>query len=239
MENDEVAAQTSSKRAKTYKQEAARGIWLITYTASSDDITPEMLHRYLVMCSECYTISWRESKYTLIRIIHSKRLRQSAMEKVMFNLLDRYKIQGTSIIGYETLSSNTKAESSVEDHPGFKRIIELLNTNREELKIWMNEGDILTNKKGMLWKYIKGKDPKSRTQKELLQQIEEWEPVVQESKNLKTENEVLRSTLDLREKELIEANKVIVLLRGRNEKLFKDLMDKMGECTELKQRLIQ
>ena len=238
VENDEAGAQTSSKRAKTCKQEAARGIWLITYTAASDDITPEMLHSYSVICNECYTIQWRESKYTLIKTIRSKRVRQSAMEKVMFNLHDRYKIQGTSIVGYETLSCNTKTESSVEEHPGFKRIIEILNTKREDIKIWMEVGDVTSNKKGLLWKYLGGKDQKAKTRKELLQQIETWEPVIQNSSNIKTENDVLRSTLEIRENELIEANKVIVLLKSRNEKLFKDLMDKMEECTALKQRLI-
>ena len=100
------------------------------------------------------------------------------------------------------------------------------------------EEHVQANKKGLLWKYLGGKDQKAKTRKELLQQIETWEPVIQNSSNIKTENDVLRSTLEIRENELIEANKVIVLLKSRNEKLFKDLMDKMEECTALKQRLI-
>ena len=98
VENEEADAPITPKRAKTCKQEAARGIWLMSYTAASDNITPEMLHRYSVICNECYTIQWRESKYTLIKTIRSKRVRQSVMERVMFNLHDLYKIQGTSIV---------------------------------------------------------------------------------------------------------------------------------------------
>ena len=54
----------------------------------------------------------------------------------------------------------------------------------------MEVGDVTSNKKGLLWKYLGGKDQKAKTRKELLQQIETWEPVVQNSSNIKTEIEV-------------------------------------------------
>ena len=155
---------------KHKKRDCGKGIWLITYSACSPDITPEMLHSQSVLCNECYTITWRESKYALIHLKQAHRIRLSAMKKSMQQLNERYKIQGSSIVGYEPLASHEHGESSVTEHPAFKRMVELLNKGKD-IVTWLENGDVTSNRKGLLWKYIENTDPKDKTHGQLVQQV--------------------------------------------------------------------
>ena len=197
-----------------------------------------MLHGQAIKCDQLYNIAWRESKYTLIHLKQSRRVRISAMNKAMTQLQEQYKIQGSCIVGYETLACNEQGESSVTEHPAFKRMVHLLNSNGD-ITIWMEEGDVRSNKKGLLWKEIDNVDLKLKTHAQLIQQIKKWEPIVKESNNIKTENELLKSTLLMREKELITAQRTIRSQDEKNEKMFQEVMLKIQECTALKRRLIQ
>ena len=221
--------ETPSKKPKL--QENKKHIWLITYAASSPNITASMLHEAAVMCDECYSITWRESKYTLIHLNTPDRIRSTALNKAVQQLGQKHGIMGSCIIGYETLSSNTNKEQSVQEHPGFKRMVQALNEG-EELDTWLVSGEIKTYRKGLLWKYIKTTDPRSRTRNQLIEQVLEWTPIVQEATGIRSENEALKITLAMRDKELVES-------QTHNRKLFNDLVDKMDECTALKQRLIK
>lgn len=222
----------SSKKRKIHKQEHRKQIWLITYAASSVDIKPEMLHENGIECDECYSIQWRESKYTLIHLKQEDKVRSSTLDKVMRKLDTQYGIKQSTIVGYEALASNNKADTLISQHPGFKRMVYLLNQKDPELKAWMESGDVATNKKGIFWKFIETTDPKLMSRNQLEKRVAEWAPIVQESTSLRSMNETLKITLEIREKELQES-------QARNRKLFNDLSAKMDECTALKQRLIQ
>jgi len=226
------------KKLKTYKQEAGKGIWMITYAAGCQDITSVMLHENSVMCDECYTVTWRESKYTLIHIRQSKKTRLSAMTRVLNKLYESFGIRGSSITGYETLYFNEKDETDVTDHPAFKRMVELVNTGGD-LNVWLADGDVMSNKKGLLWKHISIINPKQKTHGQLVQQVKELTHVIEETKSVRTENEVLKATLIIMENDLVDAHRTISSYDSRNEKLFRDLVKKTEECTALKQRLIQ
>jgi hypothetical protein len=228
----------SQPPAKKSKRDNGKGTWLVTYSASSPDVTPEMLREHSVHCDECYAITWRESKYVLIHLKQSVRLRLSAMNKVMLELEKQYKVRGSSIIGYEPLASNERGQSSVTEHPAFMRMVELLNKGGD-LTAWLEEGDVQSNKKGLLWKYIDGTDPKEKTHGQLVEQVKKWTPLIKEATETKAENEVLRLTLTIRERELLKANEIIKAQDAKNEKFFRDLLEKMRECTALKKRLIR
>lgn len=223
---------------KKHKQEAARSAWLITYTASSDDITAQLLHKYAVMCNECYTTTWRESKYTLIHIPHAKRIRQSAMEKTLALMHVQHNIRGTSIVGFDTLISNT-TDTQLEDHPGFKRIVELVNAQSDEPRIWMESGEVRTNRKGMLWRHMEERDPREKSRNQLMRQVELWAPIVRESAELKTQNEVLRTALEIKDQELAQADRIISALESRNERLLIEVKMKTEECKALTRGLIR
>jgi hypothetical protein len=227
------------KRQKTYKQETAKAIWMITYAASSLDITHEHLHGEHIFCDECYTVEWRESKYTLIHLQQCKKTRASAMNKAMKQMEEKFGIKGSLIVGYDTLMSNEKGEFEITDHPAFKRMVELLNKDIPFAN-WTEQGtSIRQYKKGLFWKHITRMDPKSKSHGQLVQQIQEWMPIVESVGTVKAENEFLQSALIQKENELKEIQKLMSVYDQRNEELTEQLILKSKECTAYQQRLIQ
>ena len=205
---------------------------MISYASGSPDITNEMLQSYGMICDEIYTITWRESKYTLIRASKGNKPRLSALKKVIDKLEMIHGLKSSAIIGYESLTCNSHGESSIHDHPGFKRMTQQLNKNPDELSTWLATGEITTNKKGLLWKYIETTDPSAKTHGQLVSQILAWTPVVREADTLRAENEVLKITLGIREKEIQEEE-------ARNTRLYNQLVEKINECTALRINAIQ
>jgi hypothetical protein len=227
------------KKQKTYKQETAKVIWMITYAASSMDITHEHLHGEHIFCDECYTVEWRESKYTLIHLQHSKKTRLSAMNKAMKQLEEKTGIKGSCIVGYDTLMATEKGDFEITDHPAFKRMVDHLYKGIPFAN-WLEHGtSIHEYKKGIFWKHIIRSDPKSKTHGQLVQQIQEWTPIVESVDAIKTENELLRSTLSQRENELKDMQKYISIYDQQNEELTEKLILKSNECAAYRQRLIQ
>ena len=222
---------------KPYKQDGGRCIWLITCSASSLNLTFQMLHTVGIECDECHTVAWRESKYTLIHLNRSKSIRLSKMKKAMANLESTYGVKGSCIMGYETLSSNDK-ETCVTEHPGFKRMVELLNAKSTDLDSWLREGDVLTNRKGLLWKFIEGTDPQVMTRAQLVDQVRKLRPIATEATHIKAQNENLTAIMEIRTSELENAQKRIDFLLARNENLFGRLLVKTEECAAFKQRLL-
>ena len=222
----------------THKREIGKCIWLITYAACSPNLEYQMFHAVGLVCDECYTITWRESKYTLIHLKRSKHARLSKMKNAVVELELKYSIKGSCIMGYETLCSNNK-EICVTEHPGFRRMVELLNAKSTELNSWLQEGDVFTNKKGLLWKHIEETDPTLMTRAQLLDRIRKLTPLASEALRVKVENENLTSVLEIRSSELEDANKRIDFLTSRNENLFTRLLEKSEECAGFKQRLFE
>ena len=153
-----------------------------------------MLKHCGLKVEECYTATWRESKYTLIRVHKAHRLRRSGMQKVMDQMLKKHRVIETEIFGFDSVSSNSKAEhASLEDHPGYKRMVQKANTKPIDLEWWIHKGaqDLAANRKGLLWRHIDSTDAKSMTRSQLIQRVEMWRPVVMEVEELKTTNSML------------------------------------------------
>ena len=216
-----------AKKAKLHKQEIQKRVWMITYASGCSDISAEILHAHGIMCDECYTITWRESKYTLIHLKTQDKMRLGAMTKAISKMEASVGLKLSSIVGYEGLTSNQRDESSVCEHPGFRRMIQLLNQNPDDLAAWSAAGDWKTNRKGLLWKFMEETDLRQRTRAQLISQILEWAPTIQEAVSLRAENETLRITLDVREKEIRE-------LEASNTRMCQQLVSKIEECTALK-----
>ena len=92
------------------------------------------------------------------------------MNNVMLMMDASHDIRGSFITGYDTLTSNS-SEVSIKDHPGFMRMVQLLNQRSAELESWVREGDVYTNRKGMLWPHIEGTDPGVMTQTQLVHRV--------------------------------------------------------------------
>jgi len=214
------------------KQEPEKSIWLISYASGSPNVDREMLLSVNIHCDECYIATWRESKYTLIHTKQDHRLRLTAIQKAMQTLNHTRGIISNNIVGYETLSSNDKHSENVQEHPGFKRMIDLINCNISEIQIWLETGDLMTNKKGLLWEYIESIPPKEKTHGQLVKQVLKLKPLVRENATLQSENDFFR----LENQALRAALDEEVM---RSKKFCQELESKTKECTELKTRLIQ
>ena len=234
LSSEDVEAVQTSKKAKI--QEANKQTWLFTYTASSPDISASMLHQNGIKCDECYSVQWRESKYTLIHCNSNNKVRSSKLKKTMASLEIYCGIKQSFIVGYDSLSSNEKAESSIQMHPGFKRMVHALNQHPNELRSWLSEGELATNKRGLLWRYIESTDPKQKTRGQLVTQIIEQAPMIENYKAIQAENESLKAELALRGVELSKAppSTRAVLFGYRKDK---DARNIMSSVTGLEKRL--
>ena len=149
-----------------------------------------MLKESGINADECYTTVWRESKYTLFHSPKADRVSMDAMKQATKVMQENHQIVfNATVFGYDALSSNdTSTGESLENHPGFKRMVYLLNAESDDLKWWIDKDgvDIRDYRKGLLWKYIESTDPETMTHKQLVSRVKAWAPVMQLHKNLQT-----------------------------------------------------
>lgn len=127
--------------------QSAKRQWLVTYGAAGQSITREMMLQHNVAVDECYTLNQRDLKYTLINV--PKRVRANIMATLMDAFESTYHIVRQEIIGYDAISSNSNGENHIEAHPGFKLIVEHLNTHSPLLEQWPES----PKRNGLLWRH--------------------------------------------------------------------------------------
>ena len=114
---------------------------------------------------------------------------------------------------------------------------------------WIEHGDLLTYRKGLLWKYIESTDPKEKTRKQLMDQVIKWTPLIQERETLIEANRVLQATLNAETRSFLdlvqvrERNHTLTLEINKKEeekaKLAAELDKSKEECTRLKSLLVR
>jgi hypothetical protein len=150
-----------------------------------------MLKQCGLEVDECYTATWRESKYTLIHSNKTFRLRRTALDKIMHQLLAKFQVVETEIFGFDAVSCNSQAEGKLEDHPGFRIIVEMANKEPVDLEWWMlceaqessQERDLLNYRNGLLWKHIERTNPECMTKVQLIKRVLKWGPIIKEHAN--------------------------------------------------------
>ena len=213
-------------------QESAKTTWLITYTAASPDITPHMLNEVKIKCVECYTTTWRESKYALIHMHYLNKIRSSVLKNAMQQLNEQYGVRSSTITGYDSIAGSNAAP--VEEHPGFMRIVSLLNERSDELKSWLQKGDVFSTPTGILWNHIEQRDPTAMSRKQLIERVRQLAPLAKQCANLKAAKEALETAHEVMEAEL---NARLIALVEENKRLFANLYEMVEECRDLKARL--
>jgi hypothetical protein len=222
------------------KQENPKQIWLLTYGAGCCSMTNTILATCGLIAEECYTATWRESKYTLIRLKKEHRLRRTAVVKIMKQLDDTHGIKGTEIFGFDTVSCNSQThDESLSDHPGFKLMIDIMNTDISRLEAWTRQGSLVSNKKSLLWKYLENTNPEQMTRIQLINKIKEWGPVVENHEELKNTHAVLLAQHEETRKAYEEMLSRYETERQLNEEFMQQLKDKIKECGELQRELIR
>ena len=137
-----------------------------------------MLDENNLHAEECYTIQWRESKYTLANL--SKKQRHSTIINRLKVLKAKYNVIESQIIGYESLAGHHShaEEPRLDQHPGFQRLIDVLNTDLASLKTWMKEKDVMSNKRGLLWPFIETLPTDQASTAQLKRMVDKWRPMV-------------------------------------------------------------
>lgn len=199
-----------------------------------------MLAQFGLVVDECYSILWRESKYTLIHLSKENRVRRTSIIKVMQRMKDAHGIVRTEIFGFDSVSCNSvQKDESLESHPGFMQMVEKLNSQPEHLKWWMSEGTIESNRKGLLWKFIECTNPNEMTRAQLIQRVSEWGPVVKDCKETNERCSFLSERLQETERVLQETTVAYEKERGLNDNLMQQLAQKIEECGDLHRELLR
>jgi hypothetical protein len=117
----------------------------------------------------------------------------SGLRSILTKTRIDHKIIPSAIDGYDTLASTVKEDSSasMEEHPGFKRMIQLLNEEIHEIRSWMQSGTITTNISGVLWVHISSIDLNSLSKGQLVKRVQKWESIGSELERLKNMNAML------------------------------------------------
>lgn len=237
------------------KRESVKQSWLITYGSGCKSIDHEMLSTFGLYANECYTATWRESKYTLFHLPRQHAVRHTGVARAMVRMKDVHGILGTEIFGFEVLACNSKSKNeSIEQHPGFKIMVEMLNKEPGKLEVWMTaDRDIRNNRKGLLWKYIEDTDAGSMTRAQLVHRVSEWSPMVKEYEATKQQNALLIRRLENLEghvsqlktqnqaltSKLHEADKALREERKGHDTTANRWMAQIDECNKLRSRLRQ
>jgi len=221
---EKEAPQDSKKRKRQPKSPPKsvgvdKQIWLLTYGSSCPSITHEMLLTCGLEVDQCYTATWRESKYTLLHTERRHRLRKTGMEKVMQRLLEEFKIVGTELFGFDSLSCNSRADGGLEDHPGFRILVEQVNQDPVEIEWWLRDGALHTNRKGLLWKHLEVTDPSLMTRAQLVHRVRTWAPLADKVEDRQAVNTFL--------------NDHIATLTAQNNALAETLKDERAFVNEL------
>jgi len=219
------------------KRDPDKRIWLVTYGSGCPSVTHDMLRERGVYVDECYTVTWRESKYTLFRLSKQNRFRASTISKVMLSLKESYGIVGSGLFGFGSVSCNDeKKEELLIDHPGFRKMVDVLNDNPDALSWWMVTGDLVSNRKGLLWRHIEMTDPSSMTRAQLMERVIKWSPIVKEAEILKETNNLLGRRLQETEQALKESVDAFNKELKCSDDFFNQLRLKIRECRDLQEK---
>jgi hypothetical protein len=222
------------------KRENPKQIWLLTYGAGCCSVTHTILSACGLVVDECHTVTWRESKYTLIHLNKDNRIRRNPLLQIMEELNTTHGIKGTEIFGFDTMSCNSQVqEESILDHPGFKYMIQSMNTNISRLDSWTRDGDIVSNRKGVLWKYLEDTNPERMTRAQLITRVKEWGPAAKEYEELKQSHSILLATHSETEIALQNMCVCYETERDMTKEVMERLKTKIRENVELEKELIQ
>ena len=212
---------------KKQKRDAQKKVWMITYGSACCSMNLEMLHAAGLIVDQCYTVVKRESKYTLIHISDKSKARITNIQKLMTRLQSEHGIITTSIFGFEAITSNAKDNADqLESHPGFQLIVDALNSKRDTLEWWMKTGDLVSNRRGLLWKHLEDTDVTSMTKAQLLKRAREWNETRKENKALKGDLEFLNGQIQ-------EMKRQHEDFRHMADETLHKYMNKSEECNQL------
>lgn len=125
--------------------------WFITYGASCTSITHITCSELGVDIDECYTLTQRDFKYTLIHLAKKQTL--SRIQQLLIDAEKAYGIKANNIFGYEPIAGD-----DLEDHPGMNLMIACMNNKDECFESWLLKLDLHSNTRGLMYRFLFDED---------------------------------------------------------------------------------
>jgi len=106
---------------------------------------------------------------------------------------EKFQIVETGIFGFDSVSCNSNDNGRLEDHPGFRIMVDKVNQESVDLEWWMGceVAHIGENRNGLLWKHIESTDVSKMTRAQLVERVRKWAPLVREVAELRQINAIL------------------------------------------------
>jgi len=174
---------------------------------------------------ECYTLTQRDLKYTLIR------LAVRVYAQVVVGLMEELKIIPQELPGFDSVTGISGSNGSMEEHPGFQLMVKHMNENSVMLDVWMEKGDLQTNKEGLLWCFRTSSDYSKMKKRKLVTMTQE---LVEENKRLAAKQSSLEERNDLLALENAEHVQKVEELEEKIEKLKEKNSDLRCKVSALK-----
>jgi hypothetical protein len=106
-----------------------------------------------------------------------------------------------------------------------------------DMKTWMKELDVMTNKRGLLWQYIETLPTEHASHAQLKRMVNKWRPMIQEFNSLKPEHESILRRLADREACCEAMSRSLETERALCDQINTQLMAKRKECHDLQMQL--
>ena len=135
-DEDEGSPVSSKEKETTLRSQKVN--WLITYGASGQSITADMLKERDVglVVDECYTSKDRAHNYTLIHL--EKRSYQKRVERGVKLVCERYGLVLNNVYGMECIESGTKEEEgSIRKHPLLQWMVKDFQKRNPTFELWV------------------------------------------------------------------------------------------------------
>ena len=157
---------------------------LVTYGASGASIIHNMFdENKKIQVDECYTLSQRDLKYTLLH--STSRITRSIVSSILCRFDEKYSIKLAGVFGYHAISIGDE----IDEHPGMSLIAGELNKTPTSLQSWMAFGTIKENKRGLLFPYLTDIQMEKMTRAQLVNYTQGLKSEVSEVKTKMVEME--------------------------------------------------
>ena len=183
-------------------------LWLITFGSCSVDLTIDMLDELKERVNEIHNVTWRESKYVLLCLDRKGRMRTSQMQKIVADLVRKYGIVSSSIMGYESITGNGFKNEEIKQHPGFRHMVEYLQEGKkDQVRSWTSE-----KSKGVLQRYVGTTDIELMSKQQLLQTCRKWATIVNDAEPFRATFDAVQNELAATEGQLLSKRRHVVYL---------------------------
>ena len=194
---------------------------LITYGSSGVNITHAMcLEQGDLRVDECYTLTQRDFKYTLIHV--RTRIVRSTVTSMMLKLGNAYGIRAATIFGYDAVSVGQE----VDEHPGMRLIEDHCRRESSCLECWTEIGNIRQHSRGLLFYCLPGVALEQMTRLQLMNHVkqlsanmEEYKATIAGMETAVLETEQLRNLVE-RQQRRIGVYERMFSRRGREDELL-------------------